>query len=173
MKTNSLPPPDYLNHRYHYNPDTGVLTHRNPKKKSYQGREVGSRPNADGYKVIKIDGVLYIQSRIIWMMMTEQDPGELEVDHKDEDKLNNKWSNLRLVTSSQNKHNRSLAADNTSGFKGVCWDKAVNKWKAAINFMQDGKVKHINLGRFETAEEAHEQWSNVASVLHGSCFNPG
>lgn len=74
----------------------------------------------------------------------------LEVDHINRNKLDNRRSNLRSVTRSQNERNKSLRSDNTSGYKGVHWDKSHKKWYAGIR--HDGK--RIYLGRFATAEEA-------------------
>ena len=66
------------------------------------------------------------------------------VDHRDGDGLNNRRGNLRRATDAQNKHNQGLARHNTSGLKGVRWDKRCKCWRAEIRV--DGKQKTI--GRF-------------------------
>lgn len=56
----------------------------------------------------------------------------IHIDHIDNDGLNNRKSNLRFATASQNQANTHLRVDNTSGFKGVSWDKSLNRWRVSI-----------------------------------------
>jgi hypothetical protein len=65
-------------------------------------------------------------------MTGEYPDRKFEMDHKDRDRSNNRFSNLRLATTSQNQANVGLRKDNISGFKGVSWEKAQNKWRATI-----------------------------------------
>lgn len=55
-----------------------------------------------------------------------------QADHRNQNKLDNRRSNLRLATNQQNHANRGLLRHNTSGFKGVCWHKRAKKWMAHI-----------------------------------------
>ena len=55
-----------------------------------------------------------------------------EIDHKDLNKGNNKWLNLREATKSQNIANSTKRHDNTSGFKGVSWHSQYKKWFAQL-----------------------------------------
>lgn len=91
------------------------------------------------------------------------EPDGMEVDHINGNGLDNRRSNLRLATSSQNKHNTGPRKNSTSGFKGVTWDKANSKWQAQITL--HGKVK--KLGRFPTPEEAYEAYCKASGELHG------
>lgn len=81
-------------------------------------------------------------------------------DHKDGNGLNNQRFNLRAATCSQNLANRGPQANNTSGFKGVTWNKRLKKWVAAIR--HNGKSKH--LGVFEDPLKAAECY-NLAAVI--------
>ena len=65
------------------------------------------------------------------------------VDHIDNNTHNNNLINLRFATPAQNQHNRSINNNNTSGTKGVCWDKTNNRWKAQICI--NGKTIHLGL----------------------------
>jgi hypothetical protein len=73
----------------------------------------------------------------------------LEVDHKDGDHFNNRRSNLRAVTRSQNQQNKRKI-NGSSRFRGVYWDRARSKWHAQATL--NGKAH--NLGRYDTEEEA-------------------
>lgn len=84
-----------------------------------------------------------------------------DVDHRDLNKANNKWTNLRLATRSQNVANGARRTDNRSGFKGVT--RRGNKWEARI---RAGGLLHY-LGLFETTEAAHEAYCAAAAKLHG------
>lgn len=74
-------------------------------------------------------------------------PKGMDTDHINGDKIDNRCSNLRVVTRSQNKVNSATKRrDNKSGYQGVHYDKSRGKWMAHISI--EGRMK--NLGRFET-----------------------
>ena len=79
-------------------------------------------------------------------------PKGIEVDHKDGNGLNNQKSNIRLATRSQNRMNRPKQSRNTSGFKGVSWDKTHRVWMAYITLNNVQK----NLGYFKSKQEAYQ-----------------
>ena len=74
----------------------------------------------------------------------------LVVDHIDGNTLNNRKSNLRICTQSNNVCNKSFMSNNTSGIIGVSWDKQRRKWAPEIRI----ESKRCHLGRFELFEEA-------------------
>ena len=86
-----------------------------------------------------------------------------QVDHIHHLTLDNRKSELRLCTASQNRSNSGAQANNTSGFKGVSWQKQRQKWQAHI--MLNRKKKY--LGCFHTPEQAHEAYCRAALDLHG------
>ena len=79
------------------------------------------------------------------------------IDHKDNDKLNNRLDNLRDVTASQNASNRTKKANCSSQFRGVCWNKKSGKWQADIN----GEY----LGMFDIEKEASKAYEARYSEL--------
>lgn len=79
-------------------------------------------------------------------------PQGYEVDHIDRNTLNNRRDNLRICTRQENSRNKTKQSNNTSGHKGVSWDKAKKKWRAFISVDR----KQIFLGRYNTIEEAIE-----------------
>ncbi len=89
------------------------------------------------------------------------DPSGLQVDHADGNSLNNRRSNLRPATVSQNAQNRGTSARNTSGYKGV--HRSRGKWRARI--VIDGASRC--LGRHDTPEAAHAAYCKASAELHG------
>lgn len=73
-----------------------------------------------------------------------------QVDHINHDTLDNRRSNLRFVTASQNQMNRVKRIDNTSGVTGVYWHKRDNIWLSNITVND----KTIHLGYFENFDDA-------------------
>jgi phage terminase large subunit-like protein len=71
-------------------------------------------------------------------------------------------ANLRLVSASQNQQNRVLSKNNSSGHKGVSWDKSRGKWAASI--YHASKCKH--LGRFVNIEDAIAAYKVAAAKYH-------
>ena len=115
--------------------------------KQRKGQSVTSVNNC-GYLKVCIDKKNYLVHRLIFLMHHGYLPELL--DHIDMDKLNNRIENLRDADKELNSWNRGLQANNTSGFRGVSWNKAAGKWHAYIKIK--GKRKH--LGLFNTPEEA-------------------
>lgn len=101
-----------------------------------------------GYIGIKIDGRRYKAHRLAWFFMTGSWP-EDQVDHKDRDRANNRWLNLREANRHQNSRNAKLRVDNSSGVKGVYWIEKTKRWRAVIN---GPKNKH--LGYFSSLVDA-------------------
>jgi hypothetical protein len=90
------------------------------------------------------------------------------VDHIDGNGLNNTRINLRIATFSQNQHNSTISRDNTSGYKGVIFDRRRNVWRAAIAKNR----KRLHLGSFTTPEAAYSAYCDAAQELHGEFANP-
>lgn len=92
----------------------------------------------DGKRTIKLSRLLM-----------DADEG-MEVDHIDRDTLNYRRSNLRCVTHSVNVHNQRIRPNNTTGYKGVTYEKG--KYRGRIQILG----KKIQVGMFNTAKEASE-----------------
>lgn len=108
---------------------------------------------------VTVDGVSYYASRIIYYMTRGEDPGDIQVDHEDQNWLNNNAWNLRLdVDGSVQQVNTSKQRNNTSGVVGVTWNKAMGKWQAQVLI----KDKREYLGRFickiEAARVVRDKW---------------
>lgn len=90
------------------------------------------------------------------------------VNHKDGQGINNRWENLRASNQSQNVANGKIRRDNTSGFKGVHFNKRDKCYQAYIGI--DGKLKH--LGSYDSAEEAHAAYIVAANIHFGEFARP-
>lgn len=95
----------------------------------------------------------------------------VDVDHIDRDPLNNRRSNLRLATRSQNNANRPGSIGGASPFKGVSWCKQTQKWRAKISVNN----RTVCLGRFANERDAAcaydqaaiSQWGDFALTNFG------
>jgi len=93
----------------------------------------------------------------------------LEVDHKDHNTFDNRKQNLRVCTRSQNMMNKEITKNNTSGFKGVSFNKDTQRWMACLRKAD----KFIYLGLHNTATEAARIYNDAAVEYFGefACLN--
>lgn len=124
-----------------YNPLTGLVTWKiKPSKNILKGSRAGhyciSRKKK--YRSIGIQGVVKREHCWIWYLMTGLYPDN-EIDHINGDGTDNKWRNLRKVTTSINRHNHRKYSNNKSGITGVFWSESKRTW--LVSFVIDGKQK--------------------------------
>lgn len=128
----------------------------------YAGKVAGSTAT-HGYITVRVNYKLYYAHRIIWEMLYGPIPEGMQVDHIDMDRANNRPGNMRLANNAQNNSNRGLQSNNTSGYKGVSWDKSKRKWAVQIKVGQ----KKIHLGRYDNIEEAVVVRQKATEYYHG------
>lgn len=147
----------------HYDPHSGLFFWRrvDPNHTHLLDQQAGSIYSS-GHRYIQIKGVDYRCGRLAWFYMTGEWVSDF-IDHKDGDKANDRITNLRPATNSQNQANRGLMLTNTSGLKGVSYQRSRNKWIAVITV--EGKAK--NLGRYATKEEAAAAYDLAAIAAWG------
>lgn len=155
-----LPPQALLNELFDYSLTTGLLYWRTG---TWKGHTAGCVKSRIGYLSVRISKQSYMAHRIIWALVTGDDPGQLQIDHIDRCRANNAWVNLRLATSSANKCNRGPQSNGTSGFKGVSFFKPKGKWRARINVLH---TEH-HIGYFDSPEEANIAYIAAAEQIHG------
>jgi hypothetical protein len=110
---------------------------------------------------VRYYAVTYVRGQLLFMhqiLMPDR-----EIDHIDGNGLNNRRSNLRPATRSQNQQNRQKTTGLSSRYKGVSYDTVRGKWQAYIN--KDGR--RIALKRFDTEEEAALWYNEMAKKLFG------
>ena len=103
--------------------------------------------------------VVYMHREILGLFYGDKRQG----DHRNRNSLDNRRSNLRLAMPTDNARNRGMNSLNTSGFKGVSYDKRTSKWRASIYC----KRKHKSVGYFPTKEEAARAYDAAAKLLFG------
>ncbi len=143
-----------------YNPETGAFLRLVRTSNRISIGNVAGSQNNQGYCVISLDGRRYKAHRLAVLYMTGCWPSD-EVDHINRNPSDNRWSNLRLVTSDENKLNRGAHKNNKVGVKGV--SRNHKKWQAQIK--HDGK--RFYLGSFDTIEEADAAYRLAAQKHHG------
>lgn len=166
MANKLLPPQDRLLKRLSYNSATGLLLWRArepddflPAKypaervaKIWNGKFAGTPalacPMPNGYLHGAFDSVDYLQHRVIYKLVTGQEP--IDIDHFDGNRSNNRFANFRSTDPSNNMRNRSRSSNNTSGVNGVYRVGTKDRWYAQIEV--EGRTFH--LGTHDTIEAA-------------------
>jgi hypothetical protein len=130
----------------------------------FAGKQTGSIRKT-GYMTVMINNKNYAFHRIIYFMSCGEQPPH--IDHIDNDPLNNKASNLRGATASQNACNKRKPKHNTSGVKGLTWSKKHNRWHASVFF--EGRRKYV--GMFKEISEATAALQKRREELHKDFAN--
>jgi hypothetical protein len=137
---------------------------RNNKTKA--GQKAGSLQSA-GYWQVEIKGKKHLAHRLIFFLHHEYWPEE--VDHINNNKLDNRIENLRPATRACNEWNQAMPLTNTSGVKNVDWYKAKEKWRVRIQV----NTQRIVIGYFDNLEIAKQAAIEARSILHGEFANHG
>lgn len=158
-----LPSIEELRERYSYDPETGDLTETSTG-------EAAGWINESGYRYAQVGDRNYLQHRIAWALhYGDWPPKGKKIDHINGIGSDNRISNLRLATHSQNLANSRRSKNNRSGYKGVYFHKGQGKWIAKIQVNR----RTIHLGCFLTPEDAHEAYVKAANDMWGAFANAG
>lgn len=139
----------------HYDPSSGIFTWRVDRGVNKCKGNVAGTPDGGGHLMIRVDYRIYKAHRLAWLYMTGAWPSAL-IDHKDHDKSNNRWTNIREADDRRNMWN-GRSKQPKSGHRGI--QKLGNKFAA---FIYEGK-RGICLGRFDELDEAITAHANAVS----------
>ena len=144
----------------HYDPKSGIMTRRTGRPGVRAGSTAGSRSRS-GYVCVSIDGRSYRRSRLAWLYMTGSWPTH-EMDHRNGDKEDDRFSNLREATRVENC--RNTRPWSRHGVKGVCYHarRRERNWEASV--WADSRRK--SLGYFGTKAEAAAAAEAANEKLH-------
>lgn len=139
---------DELKRLLHYDPETGIWTWLSGRNK---GNVAGvTAASKGGYVFVTINKVAYRAHRLAWFYIKGKWPTNL-LDHKDRNRTNNRFVNIREATKSQNCANAKLWKTSTSGFRGVYWEPKKKKWRVII---RQGGRRHY-FGYYKCKLAAH------------------
>lgn len=158
---------EYLKSFIHYDPDTGIFTRiafppsdKTKKRPDLIGVPTGS-VGKNGYVDLRLGVRRMTGHRAAFLWMTGSIP--VVVDHKDGNRSNNRWDNLRACDQSHNLANMGPTKRSTSGIKGVYPCKPGTRWRAQIRVY----YQTIHLGCYGTKEEAAEAYKAAAIEYFG------
>lgn len=158
LKAKRLPSAEGLRALLAYAEETGHLRWRESRGRVAAGDKAGSLTN-DGYITVRIGGARFLAHRLIWKIVTGDDPLP-QVDHINGVRTDNRWGNLRLATQSQNFANRRSMAGR---LKGAIREPRTGKWYSRV---QCGG-RQIHLGTFETEWAAHQAYCSASAAVFG------
>jgi len=123
------------------------------------------RIHQDGYMVVSLckGKSSFNWHRLVWEYFNGKIPKGMFIDHINNNRLDNRIDNLRIVTPMENTQKTIRGKNNHSGYAGVSFDKITNKWKAQISI----NSKTVNLGRYETKEKAYQVYLDAKKKHHG------
>ena len=145
-----------------YDPENGEFRWKVGHHRMVAGHLAGT-VTYKGYLMLRVDRIGVRAHRAAWAMTHGQYP-ELDIDHINRNRLDNRIANLRLATAMQSSHNRSVRRDSGSGLKGVTWYKSDKLWCARITI----RGKRLFLGLFKAKEDAAKAYAEAAKQHHGA-----
>jgi hypothetical protein len=156
---------DYVKYLLDYDRETGIFTWKKimASGRIKPGSIAGGRGQGrDQYTIITINKKRYKAHRLAWLIEHNEWPKQ-SLDHINGDGFDNRIANLRLCSFSENKANSARYKNNKTGFKGVFWNKKLNKFTASLRVNGKG----IFLGVFPSKEEAAQAYLNAAQQYFG------
>ena len=144
---------------FDYDPQTGIFTRRVTRGNMRRGSEAGHL-RSDGYVIVAVDRKYILGHHLAVLYMTGEFPTS-QWDHKDRNRSNNAWDNLRPASPLLNSANRGVRGDSRCGIKGI--RQKGRKWRASISV--DGR--RASLGYFSSPEEASNAYALAARERFG------
>ncbi len=163
-----VPPPpndgaitaEYLRQILHYEPDTGNFFHKITSGQARFGQIAGCPRKQDGSWVMSVDGRTYHRNRLAWFYVTGEWPKN-EIDHKNGDRSDDRFVNLREATHAQNAVNRGASKNSKTGIKGV-YPTAEGRFQVQCSKRHVGSYRTIGearVARIKAETEAHGEFA--------------
>lgn len=146
--------PDVSN--FKYNPKTGLLERFHLQRKCWV--QVRTAPTCRGYFRVKIDGKLYMQHLIAFILMVGRMP-KCEIDHINGDGLDNRWSNLRETDRRGNNGNKVMHREGK--LCGINYRADRSRWKVTTTLNK----KTYNLGHWKTKKKAVQIYDRAVRLI--------
>ena len=115
---------------FDYSPHDGIFTRKVSRGRWLAGQRIGT-VDGKGYLHVNVNEKFIRLHRLAWFMFFGWPP-EQAIDHRNNNKVDNRIANLRVATCHQNAGNIRPPRHNTSGLKGVYWNKAIDRWQVQI-----------------------------------------
>lgn len=144
-----------------YNPDTGVFIRKKYRSHLAKVGDVAGWKDSKGYIRIEINHKPYAAHRLAWLYVHGVFPDK-QIDHINGNQSDNRISNLRLATNSENQQNVKAKSNNKSGVVGVHWHSPSQRWRAAIKV----NGKNMVIGKFTSLQEAAKARKKAEKELH-------
>jgi len=159
MKKEDLPWAEY----FQYDHDTGrIWWKKNHGKSIKAGDETGTSATSHGYAQVMFHGITITAHRLAWFLFYgEWSTRRRQVDHINGIRTDNRISNLRIATQSQNSANSN--GRGKQKYKGVTWNKPCSKWRVMLMYQK----KHIHIGMYDSDVEAATAYDNAARQYWG------
>jgi hypothetical protein len=167
-----LPPAEELRALMQYDPKTGSLIwHPKPPttwvnrrfNTLFAGKQVGST-DSQGHVQVRIRGPLRQVHRVIWKMMTGNEPPPM-LDHKDGNPSNNKWTNIREATPQTNNWNSLARSESSTGHRCIYALKPKNPTSYQFRVIMKVSGRDTHFGNFHTIEDAKAAY-RAAFIKH-------
>lgn len=158
---------DYVNSILYYDEHSGIFRWKEtgPGRK----REEAGTYHPCGYRVLRVGKRQCLAHRIAWYIMTGEQPDE--IDHINGIRNDNRFCNLRAATRSENQFNVPSLKNNTSGVKGVSWNKEKKAWDVEVwaynKKYRGGRFRDFNLAVdavIKLRERLHKEFCNHGDV---------
>ena len=171
MKAKKYPTQEEIKKLFNYNPETGIFTWKPRSKEhlAWNGKHAGkvAGSTTSRYVIIYIRRKPFRAHRLAWIYVY----GDIlfgDLDHENREKKDNRISNLRLATRSQNMRNYLLSKNNISGVRGISWNKQFFRWEAYIEINKES----IHLGVFKDFDDAVKARYEAEIKYNFVDFNP-
>ena len=176
---NKMPNIDLINESFIHNNDGSFTWKSRPLRHfpderamkiwntKYSGKKCVGSKKYNGYVYFTFFNKSLSSHRLAWFIHNGHCDENLEIDHINGIRNDNRIENLRMATPSNNQHNKKIQKNNTSGYKNVVWNKQCKKWQVIINVNKKGK----HIGLYDSIEDAAESAKNARYNLLKSFAN--